>query len=387
MKREYSRFTIWGSYYAFAVNGMAVLIMGAIMPYISQEYGLRYDEGGTLLALQAVGNLLSSMSGGIISDYIGRKTMLIVSAIFFMCGFLGIAFTSTSLMLYVFAFISGMGWGIMNSMINAIISDVTDGDAGILNMLHMFFGIGAFIAPFLIGVLVNLDMSWRYGIYILVALSAIMLFIFINMSISSPKDDRKEQKTSFEFLSNIRYFIFLGILFFYVGTENSINGWLVTYLVDSGIISDAASQNTLSAFWIAVIIGRLITAYISSRVSKERMLMYSSIGGAICFALFVLSNNTYGIMGFTFATGIFMASIYPLTVANASSIIKGSGSASGILFAIGGLGGAVMPYINGKVSESANDMRVGMITIIVSAVLLSILSIINVFMARKKERT
>ena len=46
-----------------------------------------------------------------------------------------------------------------------------------------------------------------------------------------------------------------------------------------------------------------------------------------------------------------------------------------------------MPYINGKVSESANDMRVGMITIIVSAVLLSILSIINVFMARKKERT
>ena len=77
-----------------------------------------------------------------------------------------------------------------------------------------------------------------------------------------------------------------------------------------------------------------------------------------------------------FLSGVFYSTIYPTTVANASSIIKDSGTATGIMLSFGGLGGAILPYLIGVISkESGIDM--GMNTIIVYSIILLILTIIN----------
>ena len=67
--------------------------------------------------------------------------------------------------------------------------------------------------------------------------------------------------------------------------------------------------------------------------------------------------------------GFFFAGIYPTTVANVGSILKGSSKATAVLLASGSFGGIVTPVLLGVVAEKIN-LRAGMGVIIASVMLM-----------------
>ena len=77
-----------------------------------------------------------------------------------------------------------------------------------------------------------------------------------------------KSKISFTFLNDVRFYVFMLLLFFYVGSESIINGWLATYLLDTGIADEYSARGLLSITWFAVIIGRLGCALLSKYTSK-----------------------------------------------------------------------------------------------------------------------
>lgn len=380
MKRDDRRIILAGSYYAYVVTGMVVLILGSIMPYLREEFGLSYDKSGLLLALLAIGNLIASFIGGIISDYIGRKATLLIGSLCLVFGFTGFVVASSAKHLYIYSTIAGLGWGVMNSIVNAIVSDTTSGDTRTMNILHMFFAVGAFLSPFVMGIIIRLGFGWRYGIYLIIGLSAIQFFIFLAMPIpkisKEHRDDRDGETNGLAFLSNSRYYLFIGILFFYVGVESIINGWLVTYFVDMDILDEVSAQNVLSIFWIGLIVGRIIASYLAHRLSKEGILLISGLGGMATILLFLILPGKLMITICMFLSGMFYSAMYPTTIANASSIIENSGTATGIMLSFGGLGGAVLPYLIGIISKKSS-ISAGMNTIIIYGALLAIFTIVN----------
>jgi MFS transporter, FHS family, glucose/mannose:H+ symporter len=384
MDKRTRLFFLFGNYYAFIVTGLVVLMTGAILPYLMKEFKLSYDQGGFLLSLQAVGNLSAGIISGVTSDIFGRKITLVFGAVFFTIGFGGIMLCSTSSLLFVVIFISGLGWGILNNLVNSVVSDVTEGNSSIINLLHTFFAIGAFAAPFLVGLFIRLNMGWRFPVGIVVVMSAILVAVFSVMPIHSNNKASSRNKVSFEFLKHIRFFIFMGILFFYVGTEGSINGWLVTYLIDTNIMNEALAQNILSAMWIVMIVGRLICAYISTKISNEKILLGSSLGIITFLILFLVSGNPVFITICIAAVGMSLAGMYPTTVANASYLIKGSGMAAGLMLSCGGLGASVVPLIVGFWAQS-KGIHAGMFVIVLSAAVLATLTLSN-FISSKRAK-
>ncbi|HZJ82210.1 MAG TPA: MFS transporter [Clostridia bacterium] len=376
MDKKVHPLVLWGNFYAFIITGMAVLITGAILPYLIDEFHLSYSSGGLLLALQAIGNLGASLIGGIISDYVGRKTVMLFGSLCFLIGFGGVFFVTSTFLLFLLLFMAGIGWGVMNSMVNSVVSDASGGRSSTMNLLHMFFAIGAFIAPLFIGILVRANLSWRFGPLALSFMSAILFLVFLIMPIESTKKDENEDNKGGIPFSNIRYYIFMLLLFLYVGSENSINGWMVTYLQELNIFSTIGPQDVLSIFWVAIIAGRLLNAAIHRLLTKEVLILTYSLGGSISFILFLLTSHPVLIMLWVFLMGIFFAGFYPTLVANASSIIRGSGAAAGILMGCGGMGGAVVPYINGIVAEG-RGLYAGLMVIVVSMLLLIIIALIN----------
>lgn len=381
-KKKIDSLLLWGNFYAYGVTGMAVLITGAIMPYLIDEFNLGYGGGGLLLALQAVGNLGASFIGGIVSDYIGRKKVMAFGSLCFVIGFGGVFFISSSILLYILLFLTGIGWGIMNSMLNSVMNDATGGRSDIMNLLHMFFAIGAFITPMMVGLMGRLNITWRYSLLILSILCVILFVVFLMMKIPAQKKDETTGKPVKPPFTNIRYYIFMAILFLYVGTENSINGWLTTYLDDLGVMKRITPQDILSIFWVAIIFGRLISAGISKYLSREALILIFCIGGGISYILFILTKNPVLIAIWVFAIGFFFAGIYPTVVANAGPIIEGSGAAAGIMMSLGGMGGAFFPYINGLIAD-ARGLYAGMIAIIASAIMLMIAAFLNLWLGRK----
>lgn len=382
MNSRAGHFVLWGNFYAFFVNGMIVLMTGAILPYLIRDFNLNYYEGGLLLSLQAVGNLSAGIISGIISVYLGRKFMLTLGAAFFALGFGGILFAHSAFWLMLFILLSGLGWGTFNNLVNAVISDATGGKGSTINLLHMFFAIGAFIAPFMTGIFVKSNLGWRFPVLIVTVLSSILVFIYLFMPIGAQAEHTEKEKLSFKFLTEKRFFLFMCILFFYVGTENSINGWIVTFLIDSEILNEITAQNVLSVLWVAFIVGRLSCAYLSTKFSKEKIVLYGGLSAITFFLLFLMSKNPIAIFIFVFGLGLSLSGIYPTAVANASYLTKGSSFSNGILLSCGGMGASVIPYFVGLLAERAGIFN-GMLAIISSAFLLGLLAALNAIAGRK----
>lgn len=73
------------------------------------------------------------------------------------------------------------------------------------------------------------------------------------------------------------------------------------------------TQMTASVLWVMILAGRLTTAWLSTRMQKEKLLPIMGVGLVCFFFLLLFSRSTVwiviGIMGF----GYSMAGIYPTT--------------------------------------------------------------------------
>lgn len=376
-------------FYAFFINGITSLIIGAILPYLLADFQIGYDKGGMLISFQSIGNLLASFLGGIISVYIGRRNAIVALSLMTALGFSGMVIFKSPAILILPFFLTGIGRGSVSNLSNTIVNDVSDGNPKDLNILHTFFAVGAFMAPFVSSWLLNNGFSWRFVLGLVATLAALMTLNFATSNIDNTRAERERKedrkKSSLDFLKNVDFYLSSGILFFYVGVEYAVNNWIVTYLKDSGIMSTSMAQKILSMLWIIIIFGRLFVAYISKKVDKRSILLLSSIGAMVFFLLFLLSSSTWAIAICILGLGFCLSGIYPTTISNAGSVLKGSSLAMGTILGIAGLGGIIMPYVTGVVAENY-DIKGGMTAIGVAAVLLFIFTLVNRLRARDFQR-
>ncbi|MFA5577123.1 MAG: MFS transporter, partial [Tissierellaceae bacterium] len=341
--------------YGFFINGITALVIGAIMPMILMDLNMGYDDGGMLLSFQSIGNLLASFLGGIISVYLGRKNAIVALSSMTAIGFITMSIIRSPALLIVPFFLTGIGRGSVTNMSNTLVNEIGDGRPGPLNILHTFFAVGAFMAPFFASWSLGKGLSWQFVLRIVSMFAMFMVIIFLatdigNIRIQNRSKDR-ENKISFDFLKNLDFYISSGILFFYVGVEYAVNGWIVTYLRDTGIMTTVLAQKVLSILWIVIIFGRLFSAYISRTINKKTILLISSIGTMVFFTLFIISTDIWAIIACIFGLGFSLSGIYPTTISNVGDVLKKSSLAMGTLLGLAGLGGILMPYITGAIAE------------------------------------
>ena len=70
-------------------------------------------------------------------------------------------------------------------------------------------------------------------------------------------------------LKNTGFLLAVGALFFYMGLENSVNGWFVTYLKSTGFMSASLATVMVSVTWIMIMIGRIVIASISKNAAGK----------------------------------------------------------------------------------------------------------------------
>lgn len=368
---------LWGNFIGFIVMGMIVLSFGAIMPYIRDTYNLSYEQGGRIFALLASSSLIMGFFGGALSDRFGYKSILLLANFFYVIGLVIIAYSHTPLMLYIGAFIVGAGWGSCNTSVNMIVSIYVHGDGKIMSLLHMIYGVGAVAIPVISGIMIKSGLAWNSIMIMLAVLSLLNIIIVVKMPIHKMNNNTVKHKgENKNVFSNYRLYVFIGIIFFYTGAENTFNGWLVTYLRDGLNFSERFSQNMLSFMWVVMIFGRYLNSILSQIIKKETIILLSGIGGLLSVILFINVKSTLLIIIAIALTSIMMSGVYPITIANANPIIKRSGTAAAMIMSSGGLGAAVVPYIGGNAAGKVGVTGIIM-TIIVSFALLTIMALIN----------
>src|SRR3954454_7142697 len=134
--------------------GVTLTTLGAVLPPLITRYGLDRSDAGSLLAVMSLGILAGSLIFGPVVDRFGYRPVLVAGALGVGLGLAAIAWAPGPSLLTPAMLMFGCGGGLLNGATNALVADITpEGRDSGLALLGVFFGIGAFGVPFVLGLL------------------------------------------------------------------------------------------------------------------------------------------------------------------------------------------------------------------------------------------
>ena len=141
-------------------------------------------------------------------------------------------------------------------------------------------------------------------------------------------------------------------LFCYVGLEVSMGGWISTYAANQGFDARGANM-VLSSFWIGLMIARLIATVVVTSANGVWVVSVLALAVAVIIGLMIAARSRNVAALLVFLTGLCFGPIFPTIVGVTFAKIDPGiyGSAFGIIFAIGLLGGSTLPAAIGMYSQ------------------------------------
>jgi len=346
------------------VFGMAMALLGAVLPVVSERVHIQLGQVGTLIAGLDLAMLASMLGLGVVMDRYGKKWPLVGGSALVGAGLPVIAAAGEWRMLLVGAMLLGAGGGALNGATNTLVADLhTDPrkKTAALNLLGVFFGFGALLLPFVIGALLEelgLERILHVAAGFSLALAAACL------ALRFPPAKRAEGVPLREVGRLARQplvILFALMLFCQSGNEFTLAGYTATYLGrDLGFAVREASY-WLAGYWGVGMATRIIWSRVLLRAKGPPVVMGSALATAAGIVLLATARSSAaGGLG-VLVTGASIAGIYPTVLGQAGSRFEEhSGTVFGILFAVALTGGMALPWVVGQLAE-ARGLRAGLL--------------------------
>ena len=352
------------------VFGIVMAVLGTLfgLPEMRQRLGIDLAQQGNVFLLLYVGILLATLVAGPVIDSIGNKAILVTSAALVASGMAGFAHAHSFGGAALPALLLGLGGGGLNTSTNALVSDLYGDDRGpMLNVLGIFYGIGALGIPLLAAVMAG-HLPIAPQLLICAGLAGACALLFSGLRF--PEASSAQGFSWREVLSVARFpgLLVLGFLLFCEsGNEASIGGWTSTYVADAGLEARTATL-ILAGYWAALMVGRLLVARTLRFVGKRRMVLASGLGALVGAAILLLSRLEGMLVAGVLLIGLSYAGVFPTALAIAGdSYRKMTGTVFGLLFAIALVGGMSFPWAVGQISQRVG-VRYGMVVPLAGAI-------------------
>ena len=375
------------NFIAVSCMGMSMGFLGPSLPSLRDSLKIDLESAGLFTSGIQFGYGLMGTVGGILSDLFPGERVLAAG-----CGFLGGSallfglWTSYSLNL-VFVTLMGIGCGLILGSSHAVLVGLHPQRKGsILNFHHIFAASGSLIAPLIIGFLLSRQEKWQYGyeslgIFVLV-LAGLLTFV------RAPKGEIKNRVRFRQIgrLARHKNFIFLVMVdFLSMGTQFSVIYLSVTFLKEAKGFSVVTASAVLSAFFIFMILGRLVCGWSMIRTLNTRILLI------LLFSLVMISLVGWRGEGWISAmgvmlTGLAISGIFPSLVALTGEIFHDmAGTAMGFMVMMSGFGGMFCCWLTAVISQKA-DVGFGFIVPMISATMALAFFLVRYRSLREGER-
>jgi len=349
--------------------GIVMAVLGTLfgLPEMRARLGMDLARQGNIFLLLYAGIFLAALVTGPAIDAIGNKIILVVSSLLVSAGMTGFALAHSYSSAAMPAVLLGCGGGGLNTSTNALVSDLYRERRGaMLNMLGIFYGIGALCIPLLAGMIEgHFPVAPQLSFCAVLAGGCALLF----MAMRFPEAIASRGFSWREAAKVARYpgVLLLGILLFcQSGNEASIAGWTSTYVGEVGLRAKTATL-TLAVYWAALMLGRLLVARLLKSVSKEQLILASGVGALLGAALLFASRTETMLIAGVLLIGLSYAGVFPTALAIAGDAYQElAGTVFGLLFALALLGGMSFPWAVGQLSQ-ALGVRYGMVVPLLGA--------------------
>lgn len=367
---------MWAGFLSIFVWGSIAGLLGAILPSLRERAGLSLAESGVLFVALSTGLVAASVLAGFLLDKIGRKQVLSAAVALVVVALLALEVTNALPLLLLLAFLLGAGGSALVTAAHALIADLNPGHrSAALNLLDFFFGVGAFVTPFAIVPLQRTG-GLTAVLFALAALAGLVLVYLSTVTIPPPLHAREfSLAEAAHILKSAQFWVPAAMIFLYVGTEQSVWDWQVTYFMRQLQMDNIEAARVLSIFPIAIMLGRLLSNWLLRRVPAQPVLIVSAVGASLCFALILTTHDARAASLGLFVAGLFMASVFPTTLGVLSGRFpESSGTALGLAITGGWLGSVAISPSFGFVAHRA-DFWTAYLVVVASATLMVVVAV------------
>jgi FHS family Na+ dependent glucose MFS transporter 1 len=367
----------FGYYFLFICLGLDSAIIGPTLPALAAQTGSRLGQMGLLFLAGASGYTLGTMLGGRVFDRLqghpvmGIAQLLAAVLIFF------IPLAPWFWLLLVILVCKGFAEGFINTGANALLVWTHAEKVGpFMNGLHFFFGLGAFLSPFLVAQVVGLEDGYRWAYWALSAFAVLVGLRMLTMPGSPHPAQVHKVETAQSAPAPVPFALVISamlFLFFYVGAEITFGGWVYTYAVTLKLANAVGAAYLTSAFWLAFTIGRLISIPAATRYTPRQVILAALL---ICLSILALgmafSGSEVALWTMAIGLGFCMAPIWPTGFTLAGQSINLTGRVTGIILLGDSFGGMVLPSLVGKVIEGSSPHA--MVYVVFGSLVLNLLA-------------
>ena len=380
----------------FLLIGVVTTLLGPILPMLAAQWSLDDAELGLLFTAQFGGAIIGAALSSRMIVQLGLFRLMV-------CGYVAIAGAVACLgigswligLLLVFSV--GLAMGLTVPAINLLVAHINpERPAAAVNILNFAWALGAVAGPPIIAFF-GRNGHLTQSLVGLAVLFTWVAFLTRRAAIDFPaepgyrapdRSDRVRLGSSALRAWASSYGLSTGMLIFlYVGTETATSGWIATYALRLGESTNGFETLMPSVFWGGLLIGRATAPAILSRVSDTTLVLSGLLlaGGGLVLILMSseLLNVTFGVG----LTGLGLASVFPTTFAIfAHHFGEQAPQMTGLFFMIGGLGGALIPWFVGIVSEGFRDLRVGIFVPLLGVAIMILLQLWTIRVLAQRQQ-
>ena len=351
---------------ALAVAGMCHALLGSVKVPLGRKLQIDEARVGGLVSVFGFTLIPMVLAAGFLVDSLGRQAVLSGGFVLLIASLVILANLRSYQAALIAVLVLGTGWSALVNVLNVTsppaflpASEIPQRMAYAMNMGDFIFGMGAFLTPLLIALLLR-TIRLERSFLVLAIFAAVPLLLCLGVDwerLHSPSSQTVAGGLSILLTDPIVWLCCLAF-FCHVPIEAAVAAWATTLMADKGT-SELRASSLLSVFWLTFMSSRLITA-LTLPVGADTTLVMTMAAFCIAFTLAIaLSRSAWLTGAMVVSAGLILGPIFPTLIAILLTHVETSlhGRVVGIFFCIGGIGWTAIPILIGSYAKRTSVQR------------------------------
>ena len=351
----------WGMYAALALFAFLETVIGPSVPFIREKLGLGYTVTSLHFSAFAVGGIIVGFASDRLVGRFGRRPLLWGGLAGMAGGAAIVALAPSAPITITGAFLMGLLGSFTLVTNQAALADLHGAQRTVaFAESNVAASSAAILSPLIVGLASGAALGWQAGLLVGLPALLIILLIFGRVAVPTPPIVATRAVGRSDAPLPRTFWFFWVVLLLSGSIEWCVIYWGADYLIDSAGLSKSTAATSMTLFFLAMAIGRLVGSRLARRRSSVVLLLGAFALTALGFPAFWLSTTPVVALIGLFVAGIGIANFYPMSVGAATGAAPDQPDRATARLAIcGGLSLLAAPFALGAIADTAG-MRAGL---------------------------
>lgn len=377
------------------VCGMGVALLGSVKVALARRLEMDEVRVGGLVSMFGFAMIPVMLVMGFLTDLLDKQMVLIAGSLLITASLVILAIGRRYWAALLAVVLLSAGWSGLVNVLNVLMQQAFGGSPTYaMNLGNFFFGLGAFLTPLVVALLLKRT-GFVPTLIVLAVVSLVPGVLVSQLDFSKLVSAASAEAAGpaagpgvgVLLTDPIMWLTALALLF-YAPMEATMGAWTTTYLGDKGA-SETLAATMLSGFWLAFMLSRLGTALLvkaladnSIAIDTNALIIGFSIFCILVWAGAVASPNRAMACTMVVLAGLAFGPTFPTIIGVLTGHVDQAvaGRAVGLFFMIGGIGWSVIPILIGAYARRAGVQKAFLIAVGAAAGLIATAIALRPFM-------